>query len=190
VNLHRVFLRFPHIITPVRFIIKSSKATIWEGIVILNIRWKPFLFCLAVPLLVGGAAAFLSGDISKVYSSLAKPPLAPPGWIFPVVWSTLYLLMGYASYRVLTSGQDAAPIAGALKLYGIQLFFNFFWPIWFFRFNFYFFSFLWLAALWIMILALILLFRKLDKVASLCIVPYLLWVTYAGYLNFGIALLN
>ena len=162
----------------------------WEGIVILKIRWKPFLFCLALPLLVGGAAAFLSGDISKVYSVLIKPPFSPPGWIFPIMWTILYLLMGYASYRVLTSGKDAAQNAGALKFYSIQLFFNFFWPIWFFRLNFYFFAFLWLATLWLMILSLILLLRKLDRWAVLCLTPYLLWVTYAGYLNFGIALLN
>ena len=156
----------------------------------LNIRWKLLLLCLAVPLLIGGSASLLSGNFSETFSSLNKPPFAPPGWIFPVVWTVLYVLMGIASYRILTSGKDAAAISGAIKLYAIQLLFNFFWPLWFFRFEFFFFAFLWLAALWLMILATVLLFRKIDKPAALLMIPYLIWVTFAGYLNFGITLLN
>ena len=100
----------------------------------MNINWKKLLICLTVPLAVGGLAALLSGGMSD-YRELQQPPLSPPGWVFPIVWSVLYLLMGYASYRILTSDADPAVIRRALTFYGVQLILNFLWPILFLIFH-------------------------------------------------------
>lgn len=150
---------------------------------------KKLLLCLAIPLAVGGLAALLSGGMSD-YKTLNQPPLSPPGWVFPIVWSILYLLMGYASYRV--SESDAAPqqVRKALGYYGIQLFFNFLWPIVFFGFNAYLPAFIVLVVLWILIAITLWSFDKLDSLAGTLLIPYLLWVTFAGYLNLGVFLLN
>ena len=95
---------------------------------------KISLIAIVTPLAVGGLAALLSGGMAD-YKQLNQPPLSPPGWLFPIVWTILYLLMGYASYRVYTSEQSPSAIRRALILYAIQLFFNFLWPIVFFRFH-------------------------------------------------------
>ena len=92
---------------------------------------KKRIILLAIPLAVGGLATLLSGGMDS-YQTVNQPPLSPPGWVFPVVWTVLYLLMGEASYRVLTSGKDPAQIRKALIAYGAQLFLNFLWPLVFF----------------------------------------------------------
>lgn len=148
------------------------------------------MICIAVPLLVGGLAGLISKNSMREFALLNKPPLSPPGWLFPVVWTILYILMGIASYLILTSGAPQASIGKALKLYGLQLLFNFFWTIWFFNLQLYFFAFLWLIVLWLLIFATIVFFSRISKPAAYLMIPYLLWVTFAGYLNLGIALLN
>lgn len=95
--------------------------------------------------------------------------------------------MGIASYLVLTSGK---PNDAALTVYGIQLAFNFFWPIIFFNLGMYLFAFIWLVVLWLLILKTALLFYQISKPAGYLMIPYLLWVTFAGYLNLSIYLLN
>ena len=86
----------------------------------MNEKVKKLLIALAIPLAVGGLATLLSGGMGD-YRDLTQPPLSPPGWVFPVVWSILYLLMGYASYRILESGASKEEIKKALTLYGLQL---------------------------------------------------------------------
>lgn len=109
--------------------------------------------------------------------------------LFPVVWTVLYILMGIASYLVLTSAKPNRS-RSALLVYGVQLFFNFFWPILFFSLKLYLSAFFWLVLLWLLILVTTVLFYKIAKPAGLLLVPYLLWVAFAGYLNLGIYLLN
>lgn len=121
------------------------------------------------------------------FAMLQKPTFAPPGFLFPVVWTILYVLMGIASYLVLTSGK---PTGNALIVYGIQLVFNFFWSILFFNLGLCMFAFLWLVLLWLLILLTTVLFYQILKPAGYLMIPYLLWVTFAGYLNLGIYLLN
>jgi tryptophan-rich sensory protein len=152
-------------------------------------NWKVFLLCLFIPLAVGGLATLLSGGMSD-FASLNQPPLSPPAWVFPVVWSILYLLMGYASYRVLTSGQPEEKIRRALLVYGAQLLLNFLWPIVFFRFEMYLTAFFILLALWLLVFFTMWLFSKLDETAGDLLLPYLIWITFAGYLNLGVFLLN
>ncbi|MBR1811763.1 MAG: tryptophan-rich sensory protein [Clostridia bacterium] len=156
-------------------------------VIILKIQWKKLLLCIAVPLAVGGLSALLTRNSMETFDAVAKPPLSPPGWLFPVVWTILYILMGVASYLVLTSGK---PNKTALQIYGVQLAFNFFWSIIFFNWERYLFAFVWLVLLWLLILATIWLFRQASKIAGYLLLPYLLWVTFAGYLNLGIFLLN
>ena len=96
----------------------------------MKIDWKRLLIALGIPLAVGGLAALLSGGMTN-YGAMNKPPLSPPGWVFPVVWTILYLLMGYASYRVLELGVGKERHK-ALLLYGAQLAANFIWPLLFF----------------------------------------------------------
>ena len=151
---------------------------------------KLLILCLLVPLAVGGIAALLTGDGMDTFETLSKPPLSPPGWLFPVVWTVLYLLMGFAIYLVLNSGESEAIVNRAVWTYAVQLAFNFVWPILFFGGKMYLLAFIWLVALWLLILLNIVQFHRLDKRAGLLLLPYILWVSFAGYLNLGICLLN
>jgi len=159
-------------------------------VIFVTIKLKPLLINLFIPLAVGGLSALLTMDSMETFSSLNQPPLSPPGWLFPVVWTILYTLMGIAAYLVYTSNKPKKQINTALIVYGIQLFFNFFWSIIFFNRADYLFAFVWLVILWALILANIILFYRISKPAGILLIPYLLWVTFAGYLNFAIYLLN
>ena len=144
---------------------------------------------LGIPLAVGGLATLLSGGMGS-YKTFAQPPLSPPGWVFPVVWTILYLAMGYASFRVYTREENHRQRRLGLVLYLVQLFLNFLWPIVFFRFEAFLAAFGVLIALWIGIVATMWQFYKSDERAGDLMIPYLLWVTFAGYLNLGVYLLN
>lgn len=156
----------------------------------MKIKWKQLLICVAIPLAVGALSALLSGDGMAEFAVLNKPPLSPPAWLFPVVWTILYVLMGIASYLVLTSGTSTDKITKALTVYGLQLAVNFFWSIIFFRLSMYLFAFFWLLLLWLLIIVTMVRFYRVKELAGDLMIPYLLWVTFAGYLNFGIYLLN
>ena len=152
--------------------------------------WKKLLIALAIPLGVGGLSALLSGGGMKAFEQMNKPPRSPPGWLFPVVWTVLYLAMGLASYLVSEANVPAGEKHRALRAYALQLVFNFFWSILFFRFGLYYTSFVWLVALWVLILVTAVRFCRIDRRAGVLLIPYLLWVTFAGYLNLGVAMLN
>lgn len=156
----------------------------------MKIDKKRLVICLAIPLVVGGAAGLLTMNSMEAFEALNQPPLSPPGWLFPVVWTVLYVLMGIASYLVSVSDAPQEEKARALWTYGIQLAFNFLWPIAFFNLKWYLFAFLWLVILWVLILITALRFGRIRKPAGYLLVPYLLWVAFAGYLNLGIYLLN
>ena len=155
----------------------------------MKFDWKKLLLCLAIPLGVGGLSALVSGGMDS-FEVIRKPPLSPPGWLFPVVWTVLYLLMGYASYRILKSGAEQEKVNKALTLYGIQLALNFLWSPVFFGFEWYLVAFLILVAMWVFIYLTIKSFSETDKTAGDLLLPYLLWVTFAGYLNLGVYILN
>lgn len=155
----------------------------------MKIRWATLLTNIAIPLAVGGASSILTMESMEAFSALNQPPLSPPGWLFPIVWSILYVLMGIAAYLAIVSNRSE-DTKTAFRVYGVQLFFNFFWSIIFFNLRAYFFAFVWLLILWVLIAANIALFYKLRRVSGLLLIPYFLWVTFAGYLNLGIYLLN
>lgn len=153
-------------------------------------KTKTFLFFTAIPLLVGIVAGLLTRGSMETFSRLNQPPLSPPGILFPIVWTILYTLMGIASYLVYSSGKEKEEINNALLIYFLQLAVNFFWSIFFFNLEWYTFSFFWLVLLWVLIFYTIRLFYPISSIAAYLLIPYLLWVTFAGYLNLGIAALN
>lgn len=124
------------------------------------------------------------------FSRLRQPPLSPPMWLFPVVWTILFLLMGLASYLVYQSNRTRAQKRSALGLYALQLAVNFVWPILFFNLNWWLAAFLWLVMLWALIWFTAIAFHRCRPLAGMLLAPYLGWVAFAGYLNFGIYLLN
>ena len=153
---------------------------------------KTIAIAIIIPLLVGGISSFLTMDGMDKFKYLDQPFLSPPSWVFPVVWTILYILMGIASYliykdkNVITYEEKEK----ALLLYVVQLIFNFFWSIIFFNMQMFVFAFIWLIILWGMVLLLIIYAYKVNKKASYLLIPYILWLTFAGYLNIMIALLN
>ncbi len=150
---------------------------------------KRLIVCLTIPLGVGALSALISMGAMDTFKNLNQPPLSPPGWLFPVVWTFLYLLMGFSLFLVTGMPSSTDKTQGIL-LFAIQLFFNFMWSILFFNLELYFFSFIWLVGLWALIILMITEFKKVSPLAAYINIPYLLWVTFAGYLNLAIALLN
>ena len=149
---------------------------------------KAFIIAILIPLGVCGLSAFISRGGMQSFEMITKPPLTPPAVVFPIAWTILYILMGIASYFVFVS--DSPLKESALKVYGIQLVFNFFWSIFFFNAGAYLFSFFWLLVMWLLIIVCTLLFFAIDKKSAYLMLPYLAWVTFAGYLNLGVYILN
>lgn len=157
---------------------------------LMKVDKKKLIKCIALPLLVGGVAGFLTRGSMESFEMLNKPPLSPPGWLFPVVWTILYILMGISSYIISETKPGNQDVSGCLSIYYYQLVVNFLWSFFFFSFQWYLFSFFWLLLLWILVLLMIRCFAKISKVAAYLNIPYLIWVTFAGYLNLGIWWLN
>ena len=157
----------------------------------MNLDFKKIgkiILAIIIPLAVGGLSALITMNQMDLFETVAKPPLAPPRWLFPVAWTILYILMGIASYLLYIA--DTEEGREALVLYGVQLFFNFFWSIIFFNLEAYWFALIWLFIMWIIILLLLIKSRKVDERAFWLLLPYFIWTTFAFYLNFGIAVLN
>ena len=151
---------------------------------------KALIVCLLIPLAVGGLAAALTMGSMSQYAALAQPPLSPPAWVFPVAWTILYLLMGLASWLVWRSDVSRAEKKRALTLYGVQLAVNFIWPLIFFRAGMYGFALIWLVVLLVLVTETAIAFGRIDMRAAWLLIPYLLWLLFAGYLNAGVWLLN
>ena len=156
----------------------------------MKINLKKLLPCLLIPLAVGALAGWITAGAMDRFALLQKPPLSPPAWLFPVVWTVLYLLMGFSLYLVLQMALSRMARTAALRIWGVQLAANFLWPILFFSLGIYGFAFFWLILLWLLVLRMIVLFRRLRPIAGTLQLPYLLWLTFAAYLNLGIWILN
>jgi len=153
-------------------------------------NWKPYVFWIALAEGVGALAGWLTRDGLDIYKqTVTQPPLSPPSFIFPIVWAILYALMGIGAARVYLTPASNARSRGLL-LWLVQLAFNFLWSIVFFNLQAYAFAFFWLIALWLLILWMTISFYQVDKTAALLQIPYLLWVAFAGYLTFGVWMLN
>lgn len=149
---------------------------------------------IALPVAIGFIASAFTRDIMDSFGTLNQPPFAPPAWLFPVAWTILYILMGIASFLIWRqtprTKKERNWRRAELILYFLQLFFNFWWTLLFFRFGLRYFAFGWLLAMWGMILALIIMTCRNSKGAFWCLIPYLLWCTFAAVLNISIAILN
>ena len=155
-----------------------------------RIQWGKLAVSLAIPLAVGGLAAFLTRDGMKLFAMVKQPPLSPPAWLFPVVWTILYLMMGAASYLVCTAGVSETRRSRALTVYGLSLAANFLWPILFFTVEAWLLALFLLLVLWILVAVSALLFSAIDNRAGKLMLPYLVWLSFAVYLNVGVWLLN
>lgn len=144
---------------------------------------ESLLFNLFIAQATGILSGFLAGDISKKYDAMIKPALAIPNFLFPIIWITLFFLMGTANYLSRSNKK-------ASTLYFIQLLMNFLWPIFFFGLDLKFFSLIWLVILFIIILATTREFFKTNFISGLLMIPYILWSVYALYLNFEFWRLN
>lgn len=153
-----------------------------------KINWKVLLVSLAISLGAGILSSLLSGNSMGEYQELYQPPLAPPGWLFPIVWTILFILMGTAAYLVYESDAGEEDKRAALTVYGVQLLVNVGWSIIFFRLDAYLLAFAWLLLLWYLIYRTIRLFWVIDTTAGGILLPYIVWVTFAGYLNLAIAI--
>lgn len=155
-----------------------------------ELKWGRLITALVIPLALGGLSAFLTRDGMAAYGALYKPPLSPAAWVFPVVWVLLYLLMGLASYLIAVASVSEGRRERALSFYAVQLAANFFWPVIFFGMYAWTMAFFWLLLLLGLVLITLLLFWHIKETAGKLLLPYLLWLFFALYLNLGVAILN
>jgi len=133
---------------------------------------------------------FTVSAIPNWYAGIVKPALNPPSWVFGPAWTTLYALMGIAAFLIWKSGWEKKEIKKALGVFGIQLFLNAFWSIIFFGLQNPFWAFVEIIVLWLAILWTVLAFYKISRPAAYLLLPYILWVSFAAYLNYSIWMLN
>lgn len=155
---------------------KSNKKTIWT-----------YVISIAIALAVGGiSAAVNAGKFND--PTLVQPPLSPPQWVFPIVWTILFTLMGNSAAKVYLS--DAPGKSDALFIHGVQLVVNFLWTVFYFSFEALLLSFFWLLFLLLLVILMAIRFERIHPGAGKLQIPYILWLCFAAYLNFGTWLLN
>ena len=153
-------------------------------------NWKTYGIWILITEAVGALSGLLSKNGMDIYTSqIVQPPLSPPAILFPIVWIILYALMGISAARIYLSAPSQARSMG-LNLFAVQLVVNFFWSLIFFNAQAFGFAFFWLMLLWVLVISMILTFRRVDPLAAVLQVPYLLWLTFAAYLNAGVWYLN
>ena len=152
------------------------------------LKCRSFLYSSAITFIF----AILGGIVTYIgmprFQNTVQPPLSPPAYLFPIVWTLLFLLMSVSAAIIYDSDDEISP--KALFLYMIQLTLNFWWCVLFFGFRLYFFSFIWLLLLLLTVFIMTVLFYRVNKLAGILQIPYILWLTFAAYLNFGIWFLN
>lgn len=152
--------------------------------------WKTYAFWIGLSEAVGFLSGWLSREGTALFGQTAlQPPLSPTAWVFPVVWTVLYALMGISAARISLAPPSPERSRG-LNIFVTQLVVNFFWSLIFFNAQAYGFAVLWLLLLWGLVLWMILTFYKADPIAAFLQIPYLIWLTFAAYLNIGVWLLN
>ena len=151
----------------------------------MKINIRKIIICILIPVLLGTAVGLLT---SGSYNDMRQPSFAPPGIVFPIVWSILYTLMGISSYIVLES--DSYSKDEAIFIYVVQLIVNLLWSFFFFTFKWYFFSFIWILLLIFLVSVMIKKFYDISKISGYIQIPYLVWLIFAAILNFSIFTLN
>ena len=156
----------------------------------MNKNWKVYALWIGVAEAVGALSALLSRDgMARYGETIIQPALAPPMWVFPVVWSILFALMGIGAAMIWLSPESDLRRKG-LNIFVAQLIVNFFWSLIFFNLQAFGFAFIWLLLLWVLVAWMIWTFYQVEPLAAWLQVPYLLWLTFAGYLNFAVWTLN
>ena len=157
----------------------------------MNKKLKTYLISIGIALAVGGLSAFLTRGSMNLYEEIITPPLSPPSWVFPVVWTVLFILMGISAAMIYLDRFSPTPQKkSALYTYALSLIVNFFWSIIFFNMRAFLFAFIWLLFLLYLIVRTIMKYYKINPIAAYLQIPYLLWVSFAGYLTFAIWILN
>ena len=153
-------------------------------------KFKPYIISILIALGVGALSAYVTKDYMNIYDEIVKPPLAPPGIVFPIVWTILYTLMGVSSAMVYLNckRKDCNDTWGVI--YILQLVVNFFWSIIFFRMRSFLFAFIWLLILIALVIWMIIEFKKVSRTSAYLQIPYLLWILFAAFLNLMIFILN
>ena len=156
-----------------------------------RIRFIPLIVAIGIPLLIGLITSVILPNMNLIYGELVKPIFAPPNIVFPIAWTIIYVLMGIASYKVYILKYENVDISSALFVYDIQLLLNFLWTLIFFGFRLYGLAFIELVFLVLFVMLTIKRFyKKIGMKAVLLLLPYLIWLIYAGVLNFFIWMLN
>lgn len=155
-----------------------------------KINWIALFVSIIIPLLVGFLSSYFIRDTYEPYAQLVKPSFAPPSQVFRPVWTLLYILMGIASYRVWMYGIEKMDVSNALFYYGLQLIFNFLWPIIFFGLGLRGLAYIEIIILLILIIITTIKFYRIDSIAGYLLIPYILWVAFASIINLSIWLLN
>lgn len=135
-------------------------------------------------------SVFTAPSIDGWYAQLVRPQLAPPNWVFGPVWTTLYLLMGIAAFLIWKKGIERKDVKVALGIFAGQLVLNTLWSIVFFGLQSPGWAFVNLVVMWLAVVASIAAFARISKPAAWLLAPYILWISFAGYLNLMIWLLN
>lgn len=156
----------------------------------MDMKWKTYALWIGLSEAAGLLSGYLSREATQLYSEfIQKPPLSPPAILFPIVWSVLYALMGIGMARVRLE-EPSYQRSRSTGLFLLQLGFNFFWSLIFFNAQAFGFALVWLLVLWGLVFLMIRSFYRVDPLAAYLQIPYLLWLTFAAYLNAGVWLLN
>ena len=153
-------------------------------------HWKTYTIWILLAEAVGALSRWFSRNGTKIYmQSIQKPPLSPPGWVFPVIWTVLFALMGIGAASIWMS-PPSKERSRSLNLFIAQLVINFFWSPIFFNLQAFGLAFFWLLFLWGLVISMTVSFWKVDPLTAKLQLPYLIWLTFAAYLNLGVWWLN
>ena len=153
-------------------------------------KYKTYIISSLIALAVGLLSSLLTMKNMNL-SFLQQPPLSPPAFLFPIVWSMLYIMMGISSAKIFNARSNSPEeVRNALSTYASSLLVNFTWSIIFFNFGAFFLAFLWIILLEFLIIKTIKQYSAIDKSAAILQIPYAVWVAFAGYLTLAISLLN
>ncbi|MGL5379301.1 TspO/MBR family protein [Clostridium sp.] len=153
-------------------------------------KFLPLIINILIPVAGGAIVGLLNKNTMHTYELLKKPIFTPPAIVFPIVWTILYILMGIAAYRIYMRNKQGANDNGAYFYYLVQLIFNFMWSFIFFTFRLYGISFIWLIILFVLVIITFIKFIKVDKLAGYLLIPYIVWLVFAGILNFFVWMYN
>ena len=154
-------------------------------------KYKSYLVSVTIALGVGGLSALLTMKNMDMFDIIKKPPLSPPAWLFPIIWTVLYILMGISA-AIIYEKRNVSPerVREALTTYASSLIVNFAWSIIFFNLQAFFIALIWLLLLLFLVILTVIKYYFIDKKAAFLQIPYTIWVTFAAYLTAAITLLN